>query len=163
MSLSGAVTGSNQLRLPGSSGREEGGARQARRGQAQEGGKSTQKESQIVSRRKGINYPAPKKSIKMNQRTMQKKKLKLYEVAKPFSDPLKEKERQNAINAKKNREKKHSLVLIARQEIDQLRELNKRMQKDAIMEKKKLFAARREIKLLKSRIHEPFEKAPLLS
>jgi len=115
------------------------------------------KESQIMSRRKGfncqmkgiqkVNFPIVKKST-------QNRKRKLYEMG-PFSDPTKERERMNALNAKRNRDRKKSLIGDAEQQILKLKSLNKKLLKDATMDKKKLDAAQREIKLLKSRLQSP--------
>jgi len=115
------------------------------------------KESKIMSRRKGfncqmkgiqkVNFPILKKS-KQNQ------KRKLYEMG-PFSDPIKERERLNALNAKRNRDRKKTLIGNAQHEIFKLKTLNKKLLKDATMDKKKLSAAQREIKLLKSRLQSP--------
>lgn len=71
---------------------------------------------------------------------------------KQFADPMREKERQNAINAKKNRDRKNSLVSKAQDQIDRLKAINKRLNKEATAEKRKLFAARKEIRLLKSKL-----------
>jgi len=73
----------------------------------------------------------------------------------PFSDPTKERERMNALNAKRNRDRKKSLIGDAEQQILKLKSLNKKLLKDATMDKKKLDAAQREIKLLKSRLQSP--------
>jgi len=73
----------------------------------------------------------------------------------PFSDPMKERERLNALNAKRNRDRKKTLIGNAQHEIFKLKTLNKKLLKDATMDKKKLSAAQREIKLLKSRLHSP--------
>jgi len=71
---------------------------------------------------------------------------------KTFSDPIREKERRNAINAKKNRDLRKSLEHAAHNQIEQLRALNKRLNKKAVAEKRKLFAAQKQIKLLKSKL-----------
>jgi len=94
-----------------------------------------------------VNFPILKKS-KQNQ------KRKLYEMG-PFSDPIKERERLNALNAKRNRDRKKTLIGNAQHEIFKLKTLNKKLIKDATMDKKKLSAAQREIKLLKSRLQSP--------
>lgn len=101
-----------------------------------------------MSRRRGIDYP-PQKSSNSNSSRGSKKKL--YEM-KPFADPTKEKERLNAINAKKNRDKKKTLVSKAQHEINTLKALNKRLNKEATFEKRKLLTAKREIMLLKSKM-----------
>jgi len=112
------------------------------------------KESQIMSRRKGFNCQS-KGIQKVNSLTMrnstQKKTTKLYEMG-PFSDPNKEKERKNALNAKRNRDRKKALIGDAQKQIMKLKSMNKKLKKDATADKKKLSAAQREIKLLKTRL-----------
>merc|ERR1712058_113793 len=107
-SVSGSVTGSNQLA----------------RGQRTTGRKPSKEESQIVSWRRGIDYPPHKSSFNITSSRSSKKKL--YEM-RPFADPSKEKERLNAINAKKNRDKKKILMTQSQNEINTLKELNKRL------------------------------------
>jgi len=107
-----------------------------------------------MSRRKGFN--CQKKGIqKLNfpvvKKSTQNRKKKLYEMG-PFLDPVKERERMNALNAKQNRDRKKSLIGNAQQQILKLKSLNKKLLKDATVDKKKLQAAQREIKLLKSRL-----------
>jgi len=112
------------------------------------------KESQIMSRRKGFNCQT-KGIQKLNSLNVEKstlsRKTKLYEMA-PFSDPNKERERMNALNAKRNRDRKKTLIGNAQHQIMKLKSLNKKLLKDATTDKKKLSAAQREIKLLKSRL-----------
>lgn len=76
---------------------------------------------------------------------------KLYEM-KAFADPLREKERQNAINAKKNRDKKKGLVGTVLQQIQQLKSVNDKLNKQSQEDKRKLLAAKKQIKLLKSKL-----------
>jgi len=112
------------------------------------------KESQIMSRRKGFNCQTKgiQKVNSLNlKKSTQSRKTKLYEMA-PFSDPNKERERMNALNAKRNRDRKKTLIGDAHHQIMKLKSLNKKLLKDATMDKKKLSAAQREIKLLKSRL-----------
>jgi len=71
---------------------------------------------------------------------------------RPFADPTKERERLNAINAKKNREKKKILMTQSQNDIHTLRQLNKRLNKTVTLQKHKLLDATREIKLLKSKL-----------
>jgi len=101
-----------------------------------------------VSRRRGIDYP-PQKSSNSNSSRGSKKKL--YEMKK-FADPTKEKERLNAINAKKNRDRKKTLESEAQSEVNVLRTLNKRLVLEATFEKRKLLTARKEIMHLKSKL-----------
>jgi len=76
---------------------------------------------------------------------------KLYQM-KPFADPVKEKERQRAISAKLNREKKKGLESKKTCQINQLKLVNKKLSKEAIANRRKLAAAKREIKLLRLRL-----------
>lgn len=76
---------------------------------------------------------------------------KLYQM-KPFADPVKEKERQRAISAKQNREKRKGLESKKTCQIDQLKLANKTLCKEAIANRRKLVAAKREIKLLRLRL-----------
>jgi len=79
------------------------------------------------------------------------KKKKLYEM-ESFADPAKERERRNALNAKRNRDRKKALIGNAYQKIIKLKSLNKKLLRITTNDKKKLFEAQREIKLLKSRL-----------
>lgn len=87
----------------------------------------------------------------MMRNSAQKKTTKLYEMG-PFSDPNKEKERKNALNAKRNRDRKKALIGDAQQQIMKLKSMNRKLKKDATADRKKLSAAQREIKLLKTRL-----------
>lgn len=58
------------------------------------------------------------------------KKKKLYEVNKPFDDPVKEKNRQNAINAKLNRDRKKRETEALRAQMEMLRGNNEDLQKE---------------------------------
>lgn len=71
---------------------------------------------------------------------------------KHFADPVKEKERQRAISAKLNREKKKGLESKKTCQINQLKLVNKKLSKEAIANRRKLAAAKREIKLLRLRL-----------
>lgn len=71
---------------------------------------------------------------------------------KPFSDPAREKERQNAVNAKRNRDKKKGLVSEAEGRIGQLKMSNKRLSQEAVANKRRLLAAIKEIKLLRKKL-----------
>jgi len=152
--LSGSLTGSNHITLgdkrsrSDQTGRETESGKWLARGQRATGRKPSKKESQIVSWRRGIDYP-PQKSFNLTSSRSSKKKL--YEM-RPFSDPTKERERLNAINAKKNREKKKILMTQSQNEIYTLKQLNKRLNKTVFIHKRKLLDATREIKLLKSKL-----------
>jgi len=54
------------------------------------------------------------------------KKKKLYEM-ESFADPAKERERRNALNAKRNRDRKKALIGNAYQKIIKLKSLNKKL------------------------------------
>ena len=157
--VSGCLTGSNQLVLG-----DQGSAAGSRRGpqgeqasgQGQAGRKSPQEESQIVSRRRGISYTPKTGSNSPTMKSQGRKKL--YEM-RPFADPIREKERQNAINAKKNRDKKNGLVYKAQDQIDRLKTVNKRLSKEALANRRKLSAAKTEIKRLKSALCSPSVQA----
>jgi len=112
------------------------------------------KESQLMSRRKGFNCQTKgiqkANSLAVNK-CLQMKKKKLYEM-ESFADPAKERERRNALNAKRNRDRKKALIGNAYQKIIKLKSLNKKLLRITTNDKKKLFEAQREIKLLKSRL-----------
>lgn len=126
-----------QLELRGETPVEEGSSR---------AGWEAQK-SQIVTGRRGVNPPH---CTLFKTKKVQRRK-KLYQM-KPFADPVKEKERQRAISAKLNREKKKGLESSKTCQINQLKLVNKRLSKEAIANRRKLVAAKREIKLLRLRM-----------
>lgn len=133
--LPGGEPRPRQLELrEGGPGEAEGGA------QGQEG-----QEGQIVGGGRAPRHQHDASTKKVHQRK------KLYEM-KAFADPVKERERQNAINAKKNRDRKNSLVSESQSEISQLRGVNRKLSKEAVMNKRRLLAARREIKVLQLRL-----------
>jgi len=104
-------------------------------------------ESQIVGGRRGVHPPhcALFKTKKAERRK------KLYQM-EPFADPVKEKERQRAISAKVNREKKKGAEWKKRNQLDQLKLANRRLSKEAVANRRKLVVAKREIKLLRLRL-----------
>ena len=79
---------------------------------------------------------------------MRKGKRKLYEL-EPLGDPVAEKNRQNALNAKKNRDKKKAELQEAAVEIDRLREENDDLRSESDNYRDQLEAARRELDMLK--------------
>jgi len=79
---------------------------------------------------------------------MRKGKRKLYEL-EPLCDPVAEKNRQNALNAKKNRDKKKAELQEAAVEIDRLREENDDLRSESDNYRDQLEAARRELDMLK--------------
>jgi len=78
------------------------------------------------------------------------KKLKLYEVNCPLNNPEAEKCRLNAINAKKNRERKKAELQVAAEEIAQLRSENAQLREQAENVREDLDHALSEIQELKS-------------
>jgi hypothetical protein len=149
LEVQATVTGSNQLPLSptfrarkttGSPGQLSTAARQQKSVRR----KLFSKEGQLVT---GISQLRGLQKVNQSD-TKQTLKKKLYEMG-PFSDPSKERERKNALNAKKNRDQKKGLLSSAKQEILNLKSSNSRLVRTANMEKKKLLAAQREIKLLK--------------
>jgi len=78
------------------------------------------------------------------------KKLKLYEVNCPLNNPEAEKCRLNAINAKKNRERKKAELQIAAEEIALLRSENAELREQAENVREELDHALSEIQELKS-------------
>lgn len=126
-----------QLELRGETPVEEGSSRAGREAQ----------KSQIVTGRRGVHPPH---CTLFKTKKVQRRK-KLYQM-KPFADPVKEKERQRAISAKQNREKRKGLESKKTCQIDQLKLANKTLCKEAIANRRKLVAAKREIKLLRLRL-----------
>lgn len=102
-------------------------------------------EGSLVTRRNKL-HSGIKKGLK--KPTISQIKQRLYEVG-PFSDPRKEKERKNAVNAKKNRDLQKNFLSTVQREINELKLVNSKLIKKADLERKKLLEAKREIKLLK--------------
>merc|ERR1719153_1650794 len=80
--------------------------------------------------------------------SISQKKRKLYEM-EPLVDPVAEKNRLNALNAKKNRDRKQQLVE-AEQEISRLREENEELRTEAEEVKDELESAHRELDQLRA-------------
>lgn len=76
------------------------------------------------------------------------KKTKLYEMG-PLTDPSAEKNRLNAMNAKKNRDKKKAQLTEAEEEIQRLRSENEELRTEADEVKDELEEARQELRALK--------------
>merc|ERR1711970_466032 len=91
---------------------------------------------------------ASKKITKNEQRRL--KKIKLYEVDAPLANPEAEKCRLNAINAKKNRERKKAQLEIAQKQIHELRSENRALREEASSVREDLDSALQEIQQLKS-------------
>jgi len=91
---------------------------------------------------------ASKKITKNEQRKL--KKIKLYEVDAPLANPEAEKCRLNAINAKKNRERKKAQLEIAQKQIHELRSENRALREEASSVREDLDSALQEIQQLKS-------------
>jgi hypothetical protein len=98
--------------------------------------------------RKSKNSSSPVKRRK--QRSSDNKKLKLYEVDRPLNNPEAEKCRLNAINAKKNRERKKAQLNKAETEISRLRSENAELREQAMTVREELDHALHEIQELKS-------------
>ena len=79
------------------------------------------------------------------------KKQKLYEM-EPLVDPVAEKNRLNALNAKKNRDKKKQQLAEAEQTIVELREENEELRAEAEEVRDELEEARRELAELRSQL-----------
>merc|ERR1719460_3315798 len=80
--------------------------------------------------------------------SISQKKQKLYEM-EPLGDPIAEKNRLNALNAKKNRDRKKQL-LEAEQEISRLREENEELRTEAEEVRDELESAQRELAELRA-------------
>jgi len=80
-----------------------------------------------------------------------KKKPKLYEMA-PLNDPVAEKNRLNALNAKMNRDRKKQQLQEAEEEIDRLKEENEELKTEADQVKDELAAAKRELEALRQEL-----------
>ena len=68
----------------------------------------------------------------------------------PLGDPVAEKKRLNALNAKKNRDKNKQQLAEAESEISRLREENEELRTEAEEARDELDAARRELSELKA-------------
>merc|ERR1712115_213465 len=77
------------------------------------------------------------------------KKQKLYEM-EPLKDPVAEKNRLNALNAKKNRDRKKQQLQEAEQEISRLREENEELRTEAEEVKDELESAHRDLEQLRA-------------
>ncbi len=76
------------------------------------------------------------------------KKLKLYEHVEPFKDPKKEKERQNAINAKNNRERKKQQQAALTDQINLLRTRVEELKEEVAQERELRQAAEAQVREL---------------
>jgi len=88
-------------------------------------------------------------------------KKKMYELG-PLSDPVAERNRQNALNAKKNRDRKKRELEAAEQEIGRLREENDELREEADTAKDELAAARLELENLRNELRSNGIKTSLL-
>jgi len=70
----------------------------------------------------------------------------------PLVDPVAEKNRLNALNAKKNRDRKKQQLAEAESEISRLREENEELRTEADEARDALVAARRELAELKAQL-----------
>eukprot|EP00092_Neocalanus_flemingeri_P056591 GFUD01067106.1.p1 GENE.GFUD01067106.1~~GFUD01067106.1.p1 ORF type:complete len:287 (-),score=76.17 GFUD01067106.1:307-1167(-) len=88
---------------------------------------------------------ARKYSISVN------KKQKLYEM-EPLKDPMAERKRLDALNAKKNRDRKKQQLQEAEEEIDRLKDENEELKSEADQVKDELAAAKRELDALRQEL-----------
>jgi len=79
------------------------------------------------------------------------KKPKLYEM-EPLNDPVAEKNRLNALNAKKNRDRKKQQLQEAVEEIDRLKEENEDLRSEAEQARDELANAKRELEALRQEL-----------
>merc|ERR1712186_66882 len=79
---------------------------------------------------------------------LKKGKKKLYECD-PLNDPIAERNRLNALNAKKNRDKKKNELLLATVEIEKLREENEELKAETDEYRDKLQSANMELEKLR--------------
>jgi len=79
------------------------------------------------------------------------KKQKLYEM-EPLKDPAAERNRLNALNAKKNRDRKKQQLQEAEEEIDRLKEENEDLKSEADLVKDELAEAKRELAALRQEL-----------
>jgi len=96
------------------------------------------KQKQLVLTNKGQRFSVP----------VSRRKRKLYEM-EPLADPVAERNRLNALNAKKNRDRKKQQLQLAEEEIDKLREENDELRAESENFKDQLDEARQELALLK--------------
>jgi len=96
------------------------------------------KQKQLVLTNKGQRFSVP----------VSRRKRKLYEM-EPLADPVAERNRLNALNAKKNRDRKKQQLQLAEEEIDKLKEENDELRAESENVKDQLDEARRELALLK--------------
>merc|ERR1712061_809564 len=83
------------------------------------------------------------------QITLTSQEKKLYEMGK-LQDPVAEKNRLNALNAKKNRDRKKQQLVEAEQEISRLREENDELRTEADEVRDELESAQRELAELRA-------------
>jgi len=116
----------------------------------------------IIKQKKEHNFKAKSRAIAPIARAKQpsgkkykvsisQKKRKLYEM-EPLVDPVAEKNRLNALNAKKNRDKKKQQLAEAESEISRLREENEELKSEADEMRDELEAARREMAELRAQM-----------
>jgi len=113
------------------------------------------KNTRTMKSKKPANFNKSKKTIRTliskGQQIsvpVSRRKKKLYEM-EPLRDPVAEKNRQNALNAKKNRDKKKAELQEAEVEIDRLREENDDLRAESDNYRDQLEAARQELNMLK--------------
>jgi hypothetical protein len=117
---------------------------------------------------KAASKPAPASRAKQSSGgrkykvSVSQKKRKLYEM-EPLVDPVAEKNRLNALNAKKNRDRKKQQLTEAEEEISRLREENEELKSEADEVRDELEAARRELAELRAQMKaQPGSRQPAL-
>lgn len=93
--------------------------------------------------------------------SMSQKKRKLYEM-EPLNDPVAEKNRLNALNAKKNRDRKKQQLAEAEVEISRLRDENEELKSEAEEVRDELETARRELAELRALVKQGGARHPVL-
>merc|ERR1712001_776512 len=102
----------------------------------------------MKSKSKNLMIKDRLKSSRRSPIFLSNKKQKLYEF-EPLKDPIAERNRLNALNAKKNRDRKKQELLEATSEIEKLREENDELRAESDSYKDMLDDARRELEELK--------------
>ena len=104
---------------------------------------------QVTSRRERSAVVTPSRRRRRSSSPQHGRKRKLYEVAQPLDNPNAEKCRLNAINAKKNRDRKKHQLEQADNEIKRLRVENEELQNEAENARDELEDAREELARMK--------------
>merc|ERR1712001_772030 len=103
----------------------------------------------MKSKSKNLMIKDRLKSSRRSPIFLSNKKQKLYEM-EPLKDPMAERNRLNALNAKKNRDRKKQQLVEAEQEISRLREENEELRTEAEEVRDELESAQRELAELRA-------------